>query len=201
MQKLDYNLARPLIEDGDIGLRRRPNSAIALSGRSEDSHAWMFRWWGKHLMVLEFVEWRGGRAVTAAARIAGLPDESIDVLRPRVDRKFRQAAAVSMTAMVGQAYDWRGIVAAAVMRIWPLNLFVRPNFDETADDSTARKFRPHYCSAGVAIAYRPIELVARRAPSQVEPADLGESSMLAYQFTIGRQGALLRFGRQEALRS
>lgn len=181
-----YPEIRGDIRDGDIGLCRR-RSMISIAGRSIYSHAWLFRWWGDHLMILEFREWIGGRAVTASSQIAQRPDRSIDVYRPRVGQVLRSAAAIRMTQMVGQPYSWHSILAAALLRIPPFCFSRRADMRD--DHGYKRPYAPHDCSEAVCIAYGPkCDFVPNLAPAATEPADLARSSLLERLFTISKQG-------------
>jgi len=181
-----YAEIRSEIRDGDIGLVRR-RSLISMAGRSPYSHAWMFRWWGHALMVLEFREWIGGRATTASSQVYERPDRSIDVYRPELSITVRSAAAVRMTKMIGEPYSWHAIAAAALLRIPPFCFLRRPNLNDA--DGYQRPYAPHDCSEAVCVAYGPgCDFVPNLAPSATEPADLARSSMLDKLFTISKQG-------------
>ena len=181
---LHYHDARSLIGDGDLLLFRRRN-LISIAGRGEHSHAAKAAWWNGCLFCLEVREWFGGRAVTLSSQVKRYPGR-IDVFEtnaddrgPDYDGKF---ALLVMRRLAGCDYGYRNVLAASLLHLPILRLFVKPNTDDRAETRL-----PPFCSEAVARAERSggnVDPVRHLADRITEPADLARSPFYKYRFTL-----------------
>ena len=172
------------IRDGDLLLFRRWG-LIAIAGRSVYSHAAKLAWWHDDLMVLETLQWHGGRCVTLSSQVKPYPGRW-DVYRANPENRWPEYDRVGSTRlmrqMCGHDYGYGAVVTAALMHLPVVRCFVTPNMDDEAVDR-----RPPFCSQACAYADRvgggvdPVEHLADRL---TEPADLARSPFYEYQFTL-----------------
>jgi uncharacterized protein YycO len=180
-------LNRRTLRDGDLLLFRAEayspiSTLIRVYGRGEHSHAAMVRWCRGRPLVLEAREFAGIRSVTLESQVARYP-EAIEVYRPRCRDASAEAAADAFSLLLGQAYNYRGIWAAWLLR----TPFVRLRVKADTRDNLERDEGPKYCSQAVSWAYRtgagqdPVPNLADRF---TEPADLARSRFFAPLFKL-----------------
>jgi len=179
-----YSLARERIQDADLLLFRRPG-LISIAGRGEHSHAAKAAWWGRDLFLLEVTGLHGGRAVLLSRQVQRHPGR-IDVYRANARARWpeydRAGAVRFMRRLCGCRYGYMGLLAAALLHLPVVRLFVRPELDDGAIDR-----RPPFCSQACAMADRlggGVDPVPHLADRLTEPADLARSPFYEYQFTL-----------------
>ena len=194
-----YSAVRQEIRNADL-LLLEGGGWIARAGRSPYRHAAMASWWGTDLMLIEMVQWHGGRAVTLSSQVERFPGRW-DVFRaaPGGDRRwpdFHRVEAVRfMRRLAGQPYGWWSILAISCLHLpglwrlpWARRIARRGDRCEAVPDgSLADAFGPAICSEGVSAAYRlggGIDPVPGLADRLTEPGDLARSQFFAYQFTL-----------------
>ncbi len=194
-----YEAVRHLIRDGDLVLKRG-GGLIGRAGRSRYRHAGMASWWGGDLMLLEMVQWHGGRAVTLGSQIKRF-DGLFDVFRagpggPRRWPRFDRVQAVRfMRRLTGQPYGWSTIFAISCLHLpglwrlpWARRIARRGDRpDAVPGGQLADTYGPAICSEAVSAAYRAgggFDPVVGLADRLTEPADLARSPFFAYQFTL-----------------
>lgn len=179
-----YSTARNDIQDGDVLLWRHPRALtsleISVSTRSVYSHASLAAWWGTALMNLETREWFGGRAVLLSHLVRANPGR-IDVYQPHVTAQQRRATVCEMRQITGTPYGWSTIGKHLLLSLPIIRLF-----QPTPDNDTANGHLL-VCSSAIAQAYRlaKVDLVPNLSDWATTPGDLGRSSVLEYQFTLG----------------
>lgn len=156
----------------------RGGGLVGLAGRSPYRHAGLACWWDTELMCLEFRELLGGRAVTLSSQVRRRPG-LIDVYRVDCEDDRAEWAAHLMRTRVGNDYNYRGVLKAAVLHLPFVRFLSQPNLH---DNDRIVPGAPEYCSQGVAISYRiaaGLDLVPNLADSYTEPGDLGRSGLLS----------------------
>jgi hypothetical protein len=178
-----YSHVRDKIADGDLLLYRR-RVLISIAGRGEHSHAAKAASWDADLFCLE-ISALGGRAVTLSSQVARYPGR-IDVYEANPDNRWpeydRVGAVRFMRRLAGCEYGWANLLAAALLHLPGIRLFVRASTD---DGSVNR--RPPFCSQAVTMAERlggGIDPVKHLADRLTEPADLARSPFYRYRFTL-----------------
>ena len=184
IQLVRYADVRQRIAEGDLLLYRR-RSLIAVAGRGEHSHAAKAAWWNGDLFCLEVREWVGGRAVTLSSQVR-CHRGRIDVFEANPDNRWpeydRPEASRFMRRLAGCDYGWRNLVAAALLHLPCIRLWLRANTD---DHSATR--RPPFCSQAVVMAERiggGVDPVRHLADRLTEPGDLARSPFYRYRFTL-----------------
>jgi len=179
-----YREARKQIGDGDLLLFRR-RGLISIAGRGEHSHAAKAAWWDGDLMVLEMLQFRGGRAVTLSSQVRNWPGQW-DVFETNPGNHWpeydRTGATRAMRRLCGCDYGYAGLIATALLHLPVVRLFVRPDLDDTSADG-----RPPFCSHACAMADRiggGVDPVPHLADRLTEPADLARSPFYRYRFTL-----------------
>ena len=181
-----YAQLRGQIRDGDLLLYRArqklSNRLIAKSSRSPYAHAAMAAWWGRVLMVLEMLQFSGGRAVTLSSQVQGWPGQW-DLYRTNPGGRFefdRSASVAAMLRLTGTPYGWGSLLRVGWRRLPIVRLLVRPPDDDAADG------RPPHCSAAVARACRAggVDPTPNLADWATDPADLSRSPFFEYQCTL-----------------
>ena len=201
---LTYDKAREYIKEGDILLFRAgkfPSFGwwITSYTRGLHSHAAIAHWDGDRLYCVEMREFKGGRSVTLRSQVVESPGV-IDVYRvmpnitvPEVnddgsvnwtEKSFSDDVANNVTATAlewaGKPYRW--------LNIWNLFKGYAPFFrflNRSKPDNNIPA-DGHVCSTLVASAYRKhyIDLCPNLSDVRTTPADLAQSSMINYIFTI-----------------
>lgn len=176
--------ARSQIRDADLLLFRRPG-LIATAGRGAHSHAAKAAWWDGDLYCLEIRELRGGRAVTLESQVRRFPGR-IDVYQVNPSNRWpgydRQRSTQYMRRLAGCSYGYRGLLAAALLHLPVVRLFVRAEIDDSAIDR-----RPPFCSQACASADRiggGVDPVPNLADRLTEPSDLARSPFYHYTLTL-----------------
>lgn len=179
-----YADVRSQIADGDLLLFRR-RGLISKAGRGMHSHAAKAAWWDGHLFCLEVREWFGGRAVTLSSQVQRHPGR-IDVFAanpgdrwPRYDRR---QALVLMRRLAGCDYGYRHVLAASLLHLPLVRLWMQADTDDQAINSL-----PPFCSEAVSRAERlggGVDPVLHLADRLTEPADLARSLFYRYRFTL-----------------
>ena len=181
---VDYNDTRQQIADGDLLLYRR-RGLISQAGRGEHCHAAMAAWWADDLFCIETRALRGGRAVTLSSQVRRYPGR-IDVYEANPENlcpQYDAAAAVRfMRRLAGCDYGWLNLLAAALLHLPLVRLFVCVQTDDQAINAW-----PPFCSQAVAMADRlggHVDPVPHLADRLTEPADLARSVFYRYRFTL-----------------
>jgi hypothetical protein len=182
---LPYAEARGRIRGGDLLLFRRSGRLAGLligaAGRSVYCHAGMAAWWGRRLMALEMVQFRGGRAVLLSNLVARQPGR-IDVYQANAaGLPFdRRRAVEQMKEFTGRDYGWRALLWCGLWHVPLVRLLLRPGDNDRANGS------PPFCSMAVARAVRAggVDPVPNLADRLTEPADLARSGFYRYRFTL-----------------
>lgn len=184
IQLVRYPDVRQRIAEGDLLLYHR-RGLIAVAGRGEHSHAAKAAWWNGDLFCLEVREWTGGRAVTLSSQVRCYPAR-IDVYEANPDNRWpeydRPEASRFMRRLAGCDYGWANLLAAALLHLPGIRLWIRANTD---DQSAAG--RPPFCSQAVVMAERiggGIDPVRHLADRLTEPSDLARSPFYRYRFTL-----------------
>lgn len=178
---------RAAIRDGDLLLFRR-RGLISIAGRGIHSHAGKAAWWDDDLFCLEVREWHGGRAVTLESQVRRFPGR-IDVYRANARGRWRryrpELATRYMRRLAGCDYGYFGVLAAAMLHLPIVRLWVRPASDDPSPE-TPRGKRPPFCSQACASADRKagVDPVPNLADRLTEPADLARSPFYEYQCTL-----------------
>lgn len=175
------------INDGDLLLFRGKglfSRLIRTAGRSDYSHAAMVCYCKGIPCVLEMREGAGGRCVTLASQVARFPGR-IDLFS--VDAQFGTfracEAAKAMLLKCGHEYNWRGLLAAAMIHLPFIRLMTTPDLD----DATVVGELPEFCSQAVASACRVgggIDPVPFLGDKVTEPGDLARSKLWQYRATL-----------------
>ena len=175
---------RHQICNGDLLLYRRWGP-IAIAGRGVHCHAAKAAWWDDDLLLLEMLQWTGGRAVTVSSQVEGRPGRW-DVFETNPDDRWphydRAAATRAMRRLCGSRYGYRGLLTAACLHLPVVRWFVRAEVDDRATDR-----RPPFCSQACAWADRlggGVDPVPQLADRLTEPADLARSPFYRYRFTL-----------------
>jgi hypothetical protein len=182
-----YRRARSQIRDADLLLFRRVGGPvhrlIAAGGRSQYVHAAMAAWWGKDLMCLEMLQFRGGRAVCLSGQVRENPGcWDVYETNPRNRQAFDRTAAVrAMKRFTGTRYGWWNLLRAGVRHLPFVRWFVRPLTDDRIDG-----IHPPFCSQAAAIACRAggFDPVPNLPDRLTEPGDLARSPFFRYRFTL-----------------
>jgi len=179
-----YEAVRRAIGDGDLLLFRR-RALIAIAGRGDHVHAAKAAWWSDDLFCLETRALWGGRAVTLSSQVRRFPGR-IDVYEVNPDLRWpqydRQGAVRWMRRLAGCDYGYAGVLAAGLLHLPIVRLWVRPDLDDRAVDH-----RPPFCSQACAMADRiggGVDPVPHLADRLTEPADLARSPFYQYRFTL-----------------
>jgi hypothetical protein len=169
------------LQEADVLLFRRPVSVIsrviAKFGRSIYSHAAVVGWWDLDVMLMESREFAGARVVTLARGLTG----EADVFRSEgLDDCQRATVVETMRRLAGAPYGWDAIWHCFLRHVPWARLFVPAQIDDTLNGHSL------HCSAAVSLAYRlaGLDLVHNKPDFLTEPADLGCSAALDYQFTL-----------------
>jgi hypothetical protein len=169
-----YQQVRKLILNGDL-LLWRPTSlvgrCIARGTRAKYSHAALAGWWGDCLMSLEFLQWRGGSAVTLSSLVAAYPGKCHVYRLPGRTPDDRNRAVSRMARRMGSPYGWRDFAKLAAARLFGYEV-------ESDSDTQAGRIAdsaPLVCSSAVAAAWELSDLL-------LAPADLAR--LAEYRFTI-----------------
>lgn len=179
------------VADGDTLFYRR-RGLVSWAGRCPYSHVGRAIWLRGLLFVVE-MRWAGGRIVTLASQKRRYP-KRIDVFETNAERVpgYDPKRAISaMLSYAGRAYNWRGILAAALQRAPIIRWFVRPVCNDRAVSR-----RPLFCSQAIALADRAAgaDPVPNLADAATEPCDLARSRFYAYRFTLIGLVAVLGLG-------
>ena len=203
---LGWNDARKLIEDADVLLFRGSgwySKWIRFASRGEYTHAGLAAWCSDFLEILEFREWKGGRATSLRREVDNMPGE-IDVFRlshsasrlhydasqdkiltDRIElwNPLKKEIVKEMREMLGIDYGWCRIWEMAKQRLPIMRLFFAPSYDDKADSPEG--IYP-VCSTAVVGAIRKhyIDLVPNLSDFEVTPSDIARSSHLNYLFTL-----------------
>lgn len=179
-----FETAQHEIRDSDLLLFRR-RGLIAIAGRGKHSHAAKAAWWNNDLFCLEVREWHGGRAVTLASQVERYPGR-IDVYRTNQGHRWPEYDALRATQymrrLAGCDYNYRAVLAAAMLHMPVVRWFVDKNYEEEAAAD-----RPPFCSHACAMADRlagGVDPVPHLADRLTEPADLARSPFYKYLFTL-----------------
>lgn len=187
-----YAEARRSIRTGDLLLKRRRgwigmDAMIAQAGRSPWCHAAMASWWGQTLMLLEMVQFVGGRAVTLSSQVRAAPGRwdwfscAMDGGCGRGVPGFdRYEAAQNMLRMTGTPYGWRSLLRVALARAPITRWLMPPRTNDLANGA------PKFCSDAISWACREAgcDPVPHLADGYTEPADLARSTLFTYRFTL-----------------
>lgn len=192
-----YDEVRHRIRDADLVLKRG-GGLIPAVGRSVYRHAGMAVWWDGDLMLVEMLQFRGGRAVTMRSQVKRWPGK-LDVFRTAPGNRWpefdRVEAARFVRRLAGQPYNYAGLVALSllhlpIVRLLPaVRRFVRRGIlnGHSADGRLADRLGARFCSEAVSLACRigghvdPVPMLGDRL---TEPADLARSQFFEYRFTL-----------------
>jgi len=185
-QKACFDAAQYSIRNGDLLLKRASRAVddqiIAGLGRSPYCHAAMAAWWNGVLMLLEMMQWRGGRTLPLFRCVDAHPGRwDVFEVNPGERWTFRRTDAVqTMIRLTGTRYGWRNLAAAAWRRLPIVRLMVPPLTDDKLNGS------PPFCSQAVSRACRAggVDPVPFLADEATEPGDLARSTFFRYRFTL-----------------
>jgi hypothetical protein len=188
LEHLPLQEAERWLRNGDVALyhlvkQASPvSSKIAGVGRSLYTHAGMLKGWDGRWMVQQFRELRGSGAVTLRHEVTAYPG-AIHIYRPTISDQEADDAADAFCRMLGQPYNYRGILGAWLLRVPGL----RKRFPVDTRDGRETTAGAKYCSQAVACALR---IGARRDPvpnladRYTEPGDLARSTLLRPLFVL-----------------
>lgn len=184
--------AARLIQDGWLAQFRGRgwlSSLIQFATGGVHSHSAMLQRVNGHVDCLEVREWIGGRRKPLEHHVGRWPGQ-IDVFSPDRNRfgEFKKHEAVKiMRQMLVGDYGYAGALRLALhkvpllWRLWPL---------ETRDDDPAGMKIVPFCSHAVCAACRiggGIDPVPNKPDHLVTPADLTNSLLFRYEFTLGKE--------------
>lgn len=200
MQKVPYSQARNLINEADILLFRAQGfvgkGIVAYTGGIH-SHVGIAHWDDDRLYCVEQREFKGGRSVILSSQIK---DSTIDIYRASpiitkissinndsVDwnlQRFNDQTARKITStalsLTGQPYGWRNIWEIFKGYAPGFRLIYRP---KNGDDTISQAY---VCSTVVTYSYRInyADPCPNLSDARTTPADIAQSSMFHYLFTI-----------------
>jgi hypothetical protein len=184
MQQLKLRLyaeARTEIRSGDLGLARPDSLFGALITHDTHaiySHATLFGWSQRTLMIGETREHRDARLIDARAEIRRSPPGCYDVFRPRRPRYDGRASWRFVCQAAGARYGWPTIARVFCRRVcgWT---WIPPIANSDAPQS------PRDCSALAHAALREGGGPQLRAfDCDVVPGDLADPAAMQYLFTL-----------------
>ncbi len=212
MNKIPYNKAKDLIQEGDVLLfRPEPRKKwwyppklgwfIAKYSGGQHSHVGLAsRQFNGEVVLIEFREWRGGRAINLANEIlgksgfidvyrvispVGMPVTDADGNESIVQKKFTDSVARQVTdemfRLTGLPYGWEIIWKIALAYLPGVRLFGWKNkFENNVEDNI------YVCSTAINYVFRKyyMDPVPGIADSYTKPADLAHSPLFQYQFTL-----------------
>jgi len=205
---IPYQIAKPLIEEGDVLLSRGITYSSWLlrkAGKSPYTHVGVASWpYGDKsqgvLECVEFREWKGGRSINLERAVIDDPGR-IDVYRPVTyssewvfDSAKNESILIrkevnlrgvtnTMRLLSGLPYGWR--------RIWWLSQHHMVGFRLGIDveklrcDTVGDIVYP-VCSTAIAYAFNSngYDLIMNRSDEWTEPSDIALSPRLSYLFTL-----------------
>ncbi len=178
-----YDAVRPILQNGMLVLYRPHGLGLAghiIALGSGYSHAAMFAWWGQAAMLIEMLQFTGGRAITLSSQVDSYPGRW-DVFD--ISEKFdREGSVEYMKRYAGFPYGWGDITYAAIRHMPYLRKLIK---DQNLDSH--RSPYPPDCSHACAEAIRiggGIDLVRNRNDRLTEPGDLAKSPLTRYLFTL-----------------
>jgi hypothetical protein len=189
LSKISVACLDGLAAPGDLLLYRDRHSLtdelIARGGRSTYAHAGMLAKRGERWIVLEMIQWHGGRwrYLDDAVR----DDEGEwDLYAANAGNRWcwdRRTAVSRMWNFVGRPYGWLHVIWVALLHL-PL---IRSLVPVITSDDDADRHSP-FCSEAVAIATRlggqdPVPLLPARL---TEPGDLARSLFYDYTCTLAK---------------
>lgn len=190
MQRIDkpYAEAHSLIEDGDVLLFRSRGGIwglIAKMGRSEYTHVGVAGWWRGHVMLVEMTS-KGGRAISLANVVDRWPGV-VDVYRlntrlsPMTLQNAQYTILSKMIEITSRVYGKWHLFKVSLYHAPFIRLFLEPH-----QLDTEKVEGEPFCSEAVSEAYlsADFDLVPNLANCFTEPADIGRSAILSYQFTL-----------------
>lgn len=182
-----YDLVRPKLLDGMLCLYRPHGIGLVshlIALGSGYSHATMIGRWGETVMLLETLQFYGGRAVTLSSQVDAESGhwDVFDIAHPAYDRAM---ALEYMRRFAGQPYGWVNILYASARHLpWIREIVKDPGLD-----NKMTSYPPH-CSHACAEAIRlggGVDLVEHRQDRLTEPGDLAKSPLTKYLFTLVAQ--------------
>lgn len=157
---------------------RPSNRLISLVGCTPYVHSGMAAWWGDVVMLLETLQFRGGRAVRLSTQVKQYPGQW-DVFEVR--KPFRSEAAVqTMLRITGTPYGWGSLAKVALTHTPVLRWVFRPATDDKLNNSAP------FCSQAVSRACRAGGRDPRpnRADVATEPGHLVHPGFSEYKYTL-----------------
>jgi hypothetical protein len=178
-----------LAAPGDLLLYRDAHSIedvlIGRGGRSPYAHAGMLGRWHDRWIVMEMIQWHGGRWRYLEDAVRD-DDGHWDVFLSNAGNRWqwdRGAAIRRMWSFIGRPYGWAHVIWVALLKL-PL---LRALVPAVTADPDADCHSP-FCSEAVSIATRlagvaPVALL----PDQLtEPGDLARSLFYEYALTLAK---------------
>ena len=183
VSKQPYRTARHYIDDGDIALYRRDwkisNKMIAKSGSTPYCHAGLLFWSHKHLMLLETLQFQGGRCTRMSQQVE-MYGGKWDIYHVS-NKKYNPSNAVQkMLEIVGKKYGWFALLKTTLSHV-PL---LKNKYPVQVKDFLSSGLP--YCSMAVsqAVRFGGVDLCLNRSDVYTEPAHLALAKDTRYRFTL-----------------